>query len=153
MECHVKLSTRHLRFVALFAATFWIITTLVAIIARWPHQFGGAGNPNNVALESLTSGTALSAPMTIIVPTILFALVIGSRRWWGTLAAIGLVLIGGITLIGGLGEAFAPATPDVPRAVLIACGVMGSVVSPALLITAVCEVRTRLPGRHHPELA
>src|SRR4028119_2510524 len=38
-----------------------------------------------------------------------------SRRWWGTLAVVVLCLLGALFVFGGLGEAFAPRTPFVPR--------------------------------------
>jgi hypothetical protein len=37
-----------------------------------------------------------------------------------------------LTFIGSLGEAFAPSTPDVPRAVLVTSGVVGGILSVAL---------------------
>ena len=47
------------------------------------------------------------------------------------------------TFIGSLGEAFAPYTPDVPRAVLVTSGVVGGLLSVALLLSGVMELIDR----------
>ena len=56
---------------------------------------------------------------------------------------VGLCLLAVLTFVGSLGEAFAPSTPDVPRAVLITSGVVGGLLSVALLLSGVAELSDR----------
>jgi NAD(P)-dependent dehydrogenase (short-subunit alcohol dehydrogenase family) len=97
---------------------FQVLAADVAIAANWPAQFGGVGT--DACAEALTCGTALSAPL---FPLAVFAvgLVCSWRGATRTGAAVVAVVALAI-LAGSLGEAFAPATADVPKGVLIASG-------------------------------
>lgn len=129
----------------------WIVVgSAVAIAAAWPAQFGGAGDASNVAAEALTRGTALSPPA---VPTVVFAvgLVLALRRGVaGTVGTVLLMLLAAIFIVGGLGEAFAPATPDVPRPVLVLSGVVAAVLGAAVIVAGVQRLRSvrATPPRH-----
>lgn len=106
----------------LVATALLLLATVVAVLAGWPAQFGGPGDPDAVASEFLTRGTALSPPA---VPLALFALAGWLARRTGPLRTAGLVLLLPLSVafvVGGLGEALAPATPDVPRAALLLSG-------------------------------
>jgi hypothetical protein len=111
---------------------FQLLATVLAIAANWPAQFGGVGT--DAGAEALTRGTALSAPL---VPLLALAFAIAclwrgaARMGAGVLAVVALAM-----LAGSLGEAFAPATTDVPKAVLVASGVIGTVLSAAVLLLA-----------------
>jgi uncharacterized membrane protein YgaE (UPF0421/DUF939 family) len=85
-----------------------------------------------------------------MVTLVVFVLLAPSRRWWGTLGVAGLCLLAVLTLIGSLGEAFAPATPDVPRTVLVTSGVVGGILSVALLLSGIAELRDRVRARQQP---
>ena len=54
------------------------------------------------------------------------ALLARSRRWWGTLAVVGICPLPALFFVRAMGEAFAPPTPHVPRAVLVTPGVVGA---------------------------
>jgi len=136
-------TTRRLVSFAVLIFAVWVVGTVVSVVAGWPAQFGGPGNPNNVAGEFLSRGTALSPPLFVMVALAVFVLLARSRRWWGTLGVVGLCLLAVVTFIGSLGEAFAPATPDVPRTVLIASGVLGVIMCPALLYFGTAELIDR----------
>jgi hypothetical protein len=85
------------------------VGAVVAIADRLPAEFGGPGDPNNVAGEFLSRGTALSPPLVPMVLQVVFTvLATARRRWWGTLGVAGLTLLGLLYLIGGLGEGFWP---------------------------------------------
>ncbi len=118
-------ATRRLVSVAALIFAVWVAGTVVSIVAGWPAQFGGPGDPDDVTGEFLSRGTVFSPPLALMVALVVFALLAPSRRWWGTLGVVGLCLLAVITLVGSLGEAFAPSTPDVPRAALVASGVVG----------------------------
>jgi hypothetical protein len=118
-----------------------VVGAIVSIAAGWPAQFGGEGDPDAVASEFLTRGTALAPPL---IPLLLFVLcAFGARRddRLGTIATIGAVLLAVAFVIGSLGEAFAPETPDVPRAALLASGVIGALFSLAVIVTGLARLR------------
>jgi len=143
-------TTRRLISVAVLIFVVWVAGTIVSIAAGWAAQFGGPGNPNNVAGEFLSRGTALSPPLSVMVALAVFILLASSRRWWGTLGVVGLCLLAVLTFVGAMGEAFAPATPDVPRAVLVLSGVLGVVLCPPLLFFGIAELRERVRARREP---
>ncbi len=136
-------TTQRLISVAVLIFVVWVVGTVVAVMAGWPAQFGGPGNPSNVASEFLSRGTALSPPLAPMVALVVFAFLARSRRWWGTLGVVGLCLLAVVTFVGGMGEAFAPATPDVPRAVLVLSGLLGAVLCPPLLFFGITGLRDR----------
>jgi hypothetical protein len=128
----------------------WVVGTVVSVVAGWPAQFGGPGNPNNVAGEFLSRGTVLSPPLFVMVALVVFVLLARRRRWWGTLGVVGLCLLAVATFVGAMGEAFAPATPDVPRAVLVLSGVLGVLLCPPLLFFGITELIDRVRARREP---
>jgi hypothetical protein len=44
-----------------------VMLALLSIIGRWPHQFGGQGDPDHIIQELLTSGTATAPPLPILI--------------------------------------------------------------------------------------
>jgi hypothetical protein len=59
-------------------------------------------------------------------------------------------LLGMLFIIGGLGEVFTPPTLYVPRAVLIAAGVMYVVLGVALLLSGVADLTDRVRASRQP---
>ncbi len=124
---------------------------VLALIFQWPAQLGGgSGNPNITAGELVANGTVTSLPLGPWVALTVFALLARSRRWWGTLAVVALCLLGALFIFGGLGEAFAPSTPYVPRAVLIAAGVVYGGLGLSLLLSGVVDLIDRVRARRQP---
>ena len=140
-------TTQRLSVAAAVALTVWALGAGLSIAARWPAQFGGPGDPDAVAGEFVARGTATAPPLPLLAVVAALALLARSRRWWGTAAVAGLCLVAGLTLVGSLGEALAPPTPDVPRAVLVASGAVGAAVSLALLAAGALELRDRWRAR------
>ncbi|CAN5663159.1 MAG: hypothetical protein ACR2N0_03450 [Rubrobacteraceae bacterium] len=138
------------RLVSVAALTFAASTfgAVLAIIFQWPTQFDGSGSPNVTAGEFVTGGTATSIPLIPWIALGVFALLARSRRWWGTFGVVGLCLLGPLFVIGGMGEAFAPATPHVPRAVLVVSGVVAGLLGLTLLASGVRDLigRWRMRG-------
>jgi uncharacterized membrane protein HdeD (DUF308 family) len=91
-----------------------------------------------------------SLPLFPWIALTVFALLARSRRWWGTIAVVVLCLLGALFIFGGLGEAFAPPTPYVPRAVLIAAGVVYGGLGLALLLSGVADLIDRVRARRQP---
>ena len=113
---------RHVVLTGSVALLWNLLGTAVAVVAGWPAQLGGAGDPDRVAAEFLTRGTALSAPLGPLL-VLALAVLLASRR--GRAGGVGtglLVLLGVAFVVGGLGEALAPDSADVPRAVLVTSG-------------------------------
>jgi uncharacterized membrane protein YhaH (DUF805 family) len=134
---------RRFLFVCGLLVIVMVVGAAVSIAAEWPAQFGGQGDPDEVAAEFLSRGTALAPP---VAPLLLFAIcaALASRRdRWGTTAVVGAMLLSVVFIIGSLGEAFAEPTPDVPRAALITSGVVGALLSSAVLATGGAVLRNR----------
>jgi hypothetical protein len=124
---------------------------VLALIFQWPAQLGGgSGNPNITAGELVANGTVTSLPLGPWVALTVFALLARSRRWWGTLAVVALCLLGALFIFGGLGEAFAPSTLYVPRAVLIAAGVVYGGLGLSLLLSGIVDLIDRVRARRQP---
>ena len=116
---------------------FQVLATVVAVAANWPAQFGGVGT--DAGAEALTRGTAMSAPLApLLVLAGAVALVWRGRVRAG--AAV-MALVAAVMLLGGLGEALAPATPDVPKAVLVTSGAIGVAMAAAVIAAAVAAWR------------
>ncbi len=121
---------------------------VLALIFQWPAQLGGgSGNPNVTAGELVANGTVTSLPLFPWIALTVFALLARSRRWWGTVAVVVLCLLGALFIFGGLGEAFAPSTPFVPRAVLIAAGVVYGGFGLALVASGIADLIDRVRAR------
>ena len=43
-----------------------LVEAVISILARWPHQFGGSGDPHRMLQQFAGSGTALAPPLFII---------------------------------------------------------------------------------------
>jgi hypothetical protein len=147
-------TTRRLVSVAGMIFVVSVVGLVLAVIFQWPTQFDGSGNPNVTAGEVVTGGTVTSLPLLPWIALAMFALLARSRRWWGTLAVVVLSLLGALFIIGALGEAFAPPTPYVPRAVLIAAGVVYGLLGLSLLLSGVAELIDRVrAGRRSPRVS
>ncbi|HEY6932979.1 MAG TPA: hypothetical protein VI452_06225 [Marmoricola sp.] len=124
------------------AAITWLavaaVGTVTGLLERWPAQFGGAGQPDQIASELTTKGTVLSPPLFMLVLMALgYALArLRAGRSIGRSTGLVLTILVGLTgIIGALGEVAAPATPDVPRAVQY-LGLVGALLSLAVVATA-----------------
>ena len=115
----------------------FVLGLVISVVAKWPAQFGGAGDPDAVATEFLSRGTALAPPL---VPFILLGLaaVLATRADpWGTLGiALGTLLAIAFT-IGSFGEALAAPSKHVPTAALVAVGVIGTGLGVLLFLVGV----------------
>jgi hypothetical protein len=126
------------RFVQLNIAViaFHIVTTVICVALRWPAQFGGAGDPDNVAAEMWLRGTAIGAPVVLTIVLALATLAATRPGRVGTGGTIAIVLLSLLIIVGGSGETFGIPSPDVPTAVLIFSGVANVLLSLATLYLA-----------------
>ena len=138
-------TTRRLVSVAGLIFIASVVGLVLALIFQWPAQLGGdSGNPNITPRELVANGTVTSLPLGPWIALTAFALLARSRRWWGTIAVVVLSLLGALFIFGGLGEAFAPPTPYVPRVVLIAAGGVYGGLGLALLLSGIAELIDRV---------
>jgi hypothetical protein len=124
-----------------------LVEALVSILARWPHQFGGQGDPHHMIQDFVSNGTALAPPLFIVLGLAVVAALAGRGDRWGLGAAALTVVLGLIMIVGSLGEALAATTPDVPRAVQIGGGLIDVTASALLFLLAIWDVSRRL---RHP---
>lgn len=122
---------------------YFLIGAAISVGARWPAQFGGQGDPNSVAIEFVTRGTALAAPLPLVVVFGGLILLARRRDRWERIGIVGIMGLSILFLIGSIGEAFAPPTPDVPRSILMASGVIGMLMSISLLGTGTAVLRRK----------
>ena len=147
-------TTRRLFSVAVLIFIASVVGLVLALIFQWPAQLGGgSGNPNITAGELVANGTVTSLPLFPWIALTVFALLARSRRWWGTIAVVVLCLLGALFIFGGLGEAFAPPTPFVPRAVLVAAGVVYGGLGLALVLSGIADLIDRARARQEPSRA
>jgi hypothetical protein len=144
-------TTRRLFLIAVLIFISSVVGLVLALIFQWPAQLGGgSGNPTVTAEKLVANGTVTSLPLYPWIALTVFALLARSRLWWGTVAVVVLCLLGALFIFGGLGEAFAPSTPYVPRAVLIAAGVVYGGLGLALVLSAITDLIDRVRAGRRP---
>jgi hypothetical protein len=150
-EYSIRPTTRRLFSVAVLIFISSVVGLVLALIFRWPAQLGGgSGSPNITAGELVANGTVTSLPLFPWIALTVFALLARSRRWWGTIAVVFLCLLGALFTFGGLGEAFAPSTPYVPRVVLVAAGVVYGGLGLALVLSGIADLIYRARAWRRP---
>jgi uncharacterized BrkB/YihY/UPF0761 family membrane protein len=77
----------------------------VAVSQRWPAAFGVTPDPDHIAQNWLTSGTAISAPLAPIVALAAFIALANARsRRAQVVGFLGSLIVGVLFVIGQLGE-------------------------------------------------
>jgi len=144
-------TTRRLFSVAVLINVLSVVGFVLAYVFQWPSEFViGEVTEHNVTLADIVTGTVTSIPLAPWIVLVVFTLLARSRRWWGTLAVVGLCLLGVVFMIGGYGELSTPPTPYVPRAVLVMAGVVYCVLGLSLLVTGVIDLIDRVRSRRSP---
>lgn len=136
-------SRRRLSMVAPIIFGLIVVLALLSIIGRWPHQFGGQGDPDHIVQDLLTSGTATAPPLPVLIVFGVVAWAVGRGDRWGVAARILVLPLALLMAVGAIGEAAAPATPDVPRLVQLGNGVFGLVAAAVLVVLAVVSLTHR----------
>lgn len=128
-----------------------LIGFVLALVFQWPSHFViGEVRDSRVTLDDLVAGTVTSIPLPPWIALVVFTLLASSRRWWGTLGAIGLCVMGVVFVIGGWGEAFGPPNPNVPRLVLLVAGIVYGVLGLSLSISAALDLIDRARAGRSP---
>ena len=136
-------STRWLIIAAPVVVALSCIAALVSIWARWPHQFGGHGDPDHMLADFVSSGTALAPPLFILVVFAVAALQVRRTDLWGSVACVVIIALSALMIVASLGEAMAGHTPDVPRAVQVISGASGTVAGALLALLSLGSLRQR----------
>jgi hypothetical protein len=119
------------------------LETAIAVVERWPAQFGGSSDPAKISTQWMSKGTALSPPLFLLIAMLVaIVLAAAARRVMVArlAAAIGL-LTGLIGVVGSFGELLARATPAVPAGARDAA-VVGIVFSIAVVGVALAYLRS-----------
>ena len=153
-QTHVASNAANAR-LSVFAVVVLVANALLAALAvaiNWPSQFGGVVG-TDAGQEWLSRGTAISAPLAPAVCFVLVAVLVrlGGRAGW---LGIGMAfLTAALVLVGGMGELIAEPTDDVPRAVLVAAGVLWAVVAAIFVVLGTAAARERLGQKPSPSRA
>ncbi len=147
-QTHVAEGPAHTR-LFVFALVVLIANVLAATLAvavNWPSQFGGVVG-TDAGQEWPSRGTAISAPLAPAVCFILVAILVRRGSWVGWLGIALAFLTGALVLVGGMGELIAEPTDNVPRAVLVASGVLWGVIAAIFVVLGIAAARERLARR------
>lgn len=126
---------------------YCVAAALVAVFAEWPAQFGGPGDPTNVAGEFISRGTAMSPPLIPLVLLGVGSLLVRRRGWPLITGAIGLFSLGLLFVIGGFGEILAPDPVTTSRTVLVVGGVLAILGGMTLAILSGAALGDRFRSR------
>ncbi len=129
----------------MFGLAAWaVVATVLAAVAGWPAQFmSDKSTPDGGLLAWFVAGTALSAPIGLVVLMVVAGLLAIPRGRIGYLGDTLSVVIAGFTLVGSLGEALSPEPVTTPRGVLVVSGVLGVAFALAIVAAVVHDVRLR----------
>ena len=120
-----------------------LVLSLVASVADWPAQLGTDGSSPEGTLQWMVSGTAVSSPLGFLVVTAIVGVLATRDSVIGTIADALALVIAVFTIIGSLGEAFAPDPVTAPRVVLVASGVLGLVFAALIAWSVFRDLRLR----------
>lgn len=118
------------------AFAFVCVEAMVSLLARWPYQFTGQGDPDRMAQDFVFFGTLLAPPLSLLLLFGSATLLIRRRGLVGEIANVAMIALSLAMAVGSLGEALAPSSADVPRAVQLIGGVLGAILFAALAFIA-----------------
>lgn len=129
----------------MFGLAAWaVVATVLAAVAGWPAQFmSDKSTPDGGLLAWFVAGTALSAPIGLVLLMVVAGLLAIPRGRIGYLGDALCVVVAGFTLVGSLGESLSPEPVTTPRGVLVVSGVLGVCFAVAIVVTVVHDVRLR----------
>jgi hypothetical protein len=130
---------RRVVWVGIGALVWNVIAAIVAVAANWPSQFGRVGT--DAGTDVITAGTAISAPALPLAILVLSLLLLRARGRWQWVGLAGFSVVAVLFAIGGLGEVFARATPQTPKAVLVVGGLCALAIAIAMLLVALEAIK------------
>ncbi len=131
------------------AVLIWAVSLVGAVLASifgWHTQLGS--DDLNVTLGELAArGSVTSIPLAPLVALAVFALLARSRRWWGTLAVVGLCFLATVFFAASVAEVEAPFVPSYPRAVLLVSVTVYILLALLLLLSGILDLINRARAR------
>jgi len=143
-------SARALRVAAPIVLVVVIVEAVVSLAQRWPHRFGGIGNPQHVMGDFVTAGTALAPPLIAIVLLALLCMGLQAGPRLRLFSTVLMVPLSVVMVVGALGEMLA-ANPAVPAWVRWGAGVL-AVGSSALLLALAAACLAAAWARRHVQV-
>ncbi len=129
--------------VGLLLISLSLVGFLLALIFQWPSDFVLGDKPDaKVTLGDFVQGTVTSIPLVPFTVLVVATVLVRSRRWWGTVANVVLTLIGGVFVVGGLGE-ITSDNAHVPKAVLVGAGATYVLLGLLLVLTGAVDLLGR----------
>jgi hypothetical protein len=144
------MQTKRLVSVAGLNLILQFIGAAISIAKKLPYEFGGAGDPNQVAQDFVRGGgTALSSPLIPLLVLAVFIVLALRRDGWGTLAVGGITLLAVVFTVAGSQEPILwrtlRASPfGVLETIVVALGGVGILLSLLMLVFGVLELRERV---------
>jgi hypothetical protein len=139
-------TTRRLVSVSVLILATSLAGAVLAYIFGWHTQLG-SDNTNITIGELAARGSVTSIPLAPLIALAVFAFLARSRRWWGTLAVVGLCLLALVFFAASVAEVEAPFVPSYPRAVLLVSVAVYILLALMLLATGVLELVDRARTR------
>jgi hypothetical protein len=142
----VRSTTRRVVSVAALTLMVSVVGFFLAVIFDWPGlaRFGGPPSPN-VTFSDIMQGTLTSIPLPPMIALAVFAVLARSRRWWGTLAVVGLSVLGVLFFFAALAEV--QPNPFVPLAVLVGAVVVYGILGVLLVLSGIIDLIDRARQR------
>ncbi len=123
-----------------------LVGAVLAYIFGWHTQLG-SDNPNLTLGELAARGSVTSIPLAPLIALAVFATLVRSRRWWGTLAVVGLCLLSLVFIAASVAEVEAPFVPSYPRAVLLVAVTVYILLALMLLVSGILDLVDRARTR------
>jgi hypothetical protein len=106
----------------------WVCAeAVISILAHWPYQFTGQGNPDRMLRDFVYFGTLLAPPLPLLLAFGATAILVRREDRLGAIANAATIAICMVMAVGSLGEALAPTSPDVPSVVQLIGGGFGTI--------------------------
>jgi hypothetical protein len=128
-------------------AALQVLLAIVASIADWPAQFAADGSSPDGTLQWIVRGSAVSAPLTLIVGLVVVGLLATRQGALGTAGDVLAVLLGVAMLIGGVGEAVVKNHVDTPRVVPVGSAALSVALAAVVVWAVTLDLRTRQRAR------
>ncbi len=139
-------TTKRLVAVSVLILAVSLAGAVLAYIFGWHTQLG-SDNPNLTIGELAARGSVTSIPLAPLIALAVFTFLARSRRWWGTLAVVGLCLLALVFVAASVAEVEAPFVPSYPRAVLLVSVTVYILLALALLLSGLLELVDRARTR------
>ncbi|MBI1880634.1 MAG: hypothetical protein HYR94_20860 [Chloroflexi bacterium] len=149
----MTMPSKRLILIAVLNLILQSIGAAIAIAQKLPYEFGGTGDPNNVAQDFVRGGgTALSAPLVPLLVLVVFIVLSLRQDWWGTLAVGGITLLAMLFTVAGWREpillrTLQSSTLGLFEAIIIVLGLVGILDSLLMLLFGCWELVQRIKAQ------